>query len=62
VIENLGMDFGGGEARISAVGVLKGVLILQRKFAMVGESEPVAITNSGVCGSALTVVFHQVHR
>jgi hypothetical protein len=40
-----------GEARISAVGVLKGVLILQRKFAMVGESDPIVITNSGVCGS-----------
>jgi hypothetical protein len=40
-----------GEARISAVGVLKGVILLQWKFAMVGESEPTVITNSGVCGS-----------
>jgi hypothetical protein len=33
------------------VGVLKGVLILQRKFAVVGASEPIVITNSGVCGN-----------
>jgi hypothetical protein len=47
------------------VGVLKGVLILQRKFAMVGESEPIVITNSGAWstpavlyrGKALTRCF-----
>jgi hypothetical protein len=44
---------GARPCRNSAVGVLKGVLIiiLQRKFAMMGESEPIVINSSGVCGS-----------
>jgi hypothetical protein len=40
-------------ARNSAVGVLKRVLILQRKFAMVGKSEPIVIPNSGLCSSTV---------
>jgi hypothetical protein len=38
-----------GKARNSTVGAL----ILQRKFATVGKSEPIVITNSGVCAAVL---------
>jgi hypothetical protein len=46
-----------GGTRISALAVLKGVLILQKKFAVVGESEPIVIARSGLCGSTPTVGF-----
>jgi hypothetical protein len=39
-----------GRGQECSCGVI-GVLILKRKFAMVGESEPIVITNTGVCGS-----------
>jgi hypothetical protein len=41
------------------VAVLKGVLILQRKFAMVGESEPIVIIRAYIVERAAATPLQQ---